>query len=81
MKYNALTIFGDRLKRIGIDVVFAANYPWIYLEEINGKKVVEKHQSEHGFVVGYMSIRKDGGFMFEKLDAIFDLIRKYLPID
>lgn len=73
-----LDIFGNRLKRIGIDVEFAANFPWIYLYKINGKLVKERFEAEHGFTVAFLPVRVDMPFHFTDITEIFKLIRKYI---
>ena len=73
-----LDIFVNRLKRIGIQIEFWGNFPWVYLKSINGKPVKEKFQSEYGFVVGYSPIREDQYFRFTDLKEIFKIIRKYV---
>lgn len=75
--WSELDVFVARLHKIGITVKFALNYPWIYFDTINDKKVKEKYKSEHGFVVGYMPIQKDKRMKFENLTEIFKLLRKY----
>ena len=40
-----LDILKRRLDKIGIDVEFAANYPWIYIWKINGKRVKETFEA------------------------------------
>jgi len=72
-----LEIFRNRLNRIGIDVEFVANVPWIYLHKINGQLVTEKYEAEHGFTVAFLPVRVDRPFRFTELDVIFKLIRKY----
>jgi len=72
-----LTKFVDRLKKIGINLNLCANFPWIYIDKINNKKVVEKFQANHGFTLGYYPIKRDGDFKFSDLNEIFKLIRKY----
>jgi hypothetical protein len=37
MEKDKLTVFVDRMKRIGIDIKLAGNYPWIYINSINDK--------------------------------------------
>lgn len=66
-----------RLKAINIDIKLVGNFPWIYITEINGKRIVEKFQAEHGFTIGYCPIRKDQDYRFSDLKEIFKLIRKY----
>lgn len=73
-----LEILRKRLSKIGIDVVFVTNYPWIYLYKINNKLVKEKYMAEHGFTVAFLPVRRDIPFYFTNLSIIFKLIRKYL---
>ena len=73
-----LEILRKRLSKIGIDVVFVGNYPWIYLYKINNKLVKEKYMAEHGFTVAFLPVRRDIPFYFTNLSIIFKLIRKYL---
>ena len=75
---NKITIFIERMKKVGVDVVLKANYPWIYIDTINGKRVVETFEANHGFTVGYLSIRQDGEFVFSDINETFKLIRKYI---
>lgn len=76
---HPLTVLGDRLKKIGIDVKFGGNFPWIYLDYINGVRVKEKtSNSNHGFNIGWMPIRSDRPFKFANTKEMFDLIRKYV---
>lgn len=72
-----LIIFRERLSKIGIDVEFAANYPWMYLHKINGQTVKEKHQGEHGFTVGFVPIGSGESFRFTDLSVVFKLLREY----
>ena len=75
---DPLKIFGDRLKRLGIDVEFTGNYPWIYVDYINGKRVTEKFEGDHGFTVAFLPVRADRPFHFTDIKEIFKLIRKYV---
>ena len=70
--------FKRRLARVGIDVEFAGNYPWVYLYSINGRVVRERYLGDHGFTVGFLPIREGQSFCFTDLGVIFDLIRKYV---
>ena len=72
-----LHLLKEKLDRIGIDVTFASNYPWIYIDRINGKKVTERFKAEHGFTVAFLPVRRDMPFHFTDLKEIFKLIRKY----
>ncbi len=74
----ALGSFVNRLKKIGITLELIGNYPWIYLDKINGKKVKEKFEAEHGFTVAFLPVRSDMPFHFTDITEIFKLIRKYV---
>lgn len=75
---NKIDIFANRLKNIGIDVVITGNYPWIYLDKINGNKVKEKFKGNHGFTIAFLPIKDDRELEFTNIKEIFKLIRKYL---
>ncbi len=68
-----LTVFTRRMKKLGIEVKFVGNVPWVYISEICGKKVKEKKDSEWGYVVGY----RNKVFKFVDIKELFNLIRKY----
>jgi hypothetical protein len=74
---DKLSLFVNRLKWVGVDIKLTANYPWVYIEEINGKRVTETYQGNHGFTIGFEPIKSDGEFTFTDLSEIFKLIRKY----
>lgn len=69
--------FVERLKKIGITVELAGNFPWIYLEKINGVRVRERFLANHGFTVAFYPVKKDQSLKFTDIKEIFDLIRKY----
>ena len=71
---NKLDTLIRRLQKIGIETTYFGNYPWIYIDTINGKKVKEKFASDHGFVIGFLN--KDFTFTYSK--ETFKLIRKYV---
>ena len=70
-----LTTFLSRLSKIGISLHCSSNYPWVYIDSINGKIVEEKYGSEHGWVLGFFT--KDNGFYWGHTKEVFKLIRKY----
>lgn len=43
----------NRLSKIGIHIELGSNLPWIYLEKVNGVKIIEKKNARHGFCIGY----------------------------
>lgn len=70
---HKITIFVERLSKIGINIELAGNYPWIYLRKVNDNRVQETYLANHGFTIGF--INKD--FVFTDLKEIFKIIRKY----
>lgn len=72
-----ITSFIHRLKKIGIEIELVGNYPWIYLDKINGKKVSEKFLGNHGFVIGFTPLRPNQEFEFTDIKEIFIILRKY----
>ncbi len=75
---DKLTIFINRMKRLGIDIKLVGNYPWIYIHEINGKRVTEKFEADHGFTIAFLPVRTDQELAFTDITEIFKLIRKYI---
>lgn len=78
MNYEKIDNFIKRLNKIGIIIKLVGNYPWIYIDEINGKKVTEKFYANHGFTIAFLPIRKDKEIEFTDISEIFKLLRKYL---
>lgn len=77
-KRDILKTFVDRMKRLGIEVKLAGNYPWVYIDEINGKRVTETFEGNHGFTIAFLPIRSDQQMRFTDIAEIFKLIRKYV---
>lgn len=69
--------FVERLRKIGIEIKLSSNYPWVYIDEINGVPVKDKYQSDYGFTVAFMPVRRDGKLKFSDISEIFKLLRKY----
>lgn len=67
--------FVKRLQKIGIETTYTGNYPWVYLDTINGKRVAEKFQANHGFTA-FMQTNKE--FNITDRREVFKLIRKYI---
>ena len=75
---NKLKVFIERLKKLGIEVKLSGNFPWIYLNEINGVRVTERFEANHGFTVMFLPGRNDSPpSEFTDITEIFKLIRKY----
>lgn len=77
-KKDILKVFIERMQRIGIQIKLASNYPWVYLDEINGKRVIEKFEGNHGFTIAFLPIRNDQQMKFTDISEVFKLIRKYI---
>lgn len=75
---DKIKIFLERLDKINIQIKLIANYPWVYISEINGKFVTEKFQANHGFCLAITPVRKNQELQFTDITKIFELIRKYL---
>lgn len=73
---ETLTRFIKRMKNIDINILCTMNFPWVYIDSINGIDVTEKYQSKYYFTLGFMGL-KENSFKFANMDVIFNLIRKY----
>ena len=75
---DKITRFVERLKKIGIEVKLVGNFPWVYIDEICGKKVTETFEGNHGFTLIFLPGRLDSPpSEFTDITEIFKLIRKY----
>lgn len=76
--FKKLDIFVERMKKLGIDIKLGCNYPWIYIDYINGKRVKERFRTNHGFTIAFLPIRIDQELHFADITETFKLIRKYI---
>lgn len=74
MDISELIVFLRRMKRLNIDIELVGNYPWIYIDTINGKRVIEKFYGEHGFTIAFYP-----NYKITDITEIFKLLRKYNP--
>lgn len=74
---NKLEIFIKRLQKIGIEIKLSGNYPWIYIDEINNKRITEKFQGNHGFTIAFLPIKPNQEIELTDIGEIFKLLRKY----
>jgi hypothetical protein len=74
-----LDVFRNRMKKLNIDIELISNYPWIYINSVNGNIVKSKDYfgGNHGFTIGFLPTRPDKEFHFTDITEIFKLIRKY----
>lgn len=76
--FHKINVLGDRLKKIDIKIRCGGNYPWIYLDYINDIRVKEKtHDSNHGFNIAWLPVKKDKELTLTNTKEMFELIRKY----
>jgi len=68
--------FVNRLKKIGVEVELLGNYPWVYLDKVNGKKVKGTLHADHGFTVFFVAIRRGEPDKITDITEIFKKIRE-----
>ena len=76
-KNNVLDRLVLRLQKIGINVELAGNYPWIYLDKINGVRVTEKFEGNHGFTIAFLPLKNDQKIKITNITEVFKILRKY----
>jgi hypothetical protein len=81
MKQDKLTSFINRMNRIGIDIKLCSNIPWVYINSINGKRVRETFQANHGFTIAFLPVKADKQIELTDIGETFKLIRKYITED
>tara|TARA_R110000868_G_scaffold14285_8_gene66403 strand:+ start:16962 stop:17195 length:234 start_codon:yes stop_codon:yes gene_type:complete len=74
---HPVMILRNRLLKIGITIEMFSNYPWIYLDKVNGNAVKEKYFANHGFTIGFNPAKLGDVFSYTDLTQIFKIIRKY----
>lgn len=76
---HPVIVLRNRLLKIGITIEMASNYPWVYLEYVNGNRI--KHEDyfygNHGFTIGFNPVKVGHEFMYTDIGKIFEIIRKY----
>lgn len=74
---DKIMVFIKRMEKLGIKLTFSRNYPWLYLDTVNGNKIKEKYYSEHAFTIMLLPIRTDQESEFLDIGKLFEIIRKY----
>jgi len=75
---TTISSFVNRLKKIGIDVRLVSNFPWVYMETVNGKKVQGKFLANHGFTCFFQPVRADQVEHITDISKVFKKIRQTL---
>lgn len=78
MEKDVLEAFQDRMLKLGINVELVGNYPWVYIESINGKRVTETFRSDHGFTIAFIPIRLGQKLEITDISEVMNLVRKYI---
>ena len=78
-KDNVIDRLVPRLKKIGIEVRLVGNYPWIYLDEVNGNRIKKEDyfRGNHGFTIAFLPIREGQKMELTDIGEVFRIIRKY----
>ena len=76
---NVLDILIERLNKIGIDIKLVGNYPWIYLETVNGNIIKEEDffYGNHGFTIAFLPMSEREKIEITDIKKTFEVIRKY----
>jgi hypothetical protein len=69
------TRFVERLRNIGVTVELCGNFPWVYLQKVNGVLVKCKFLAEHGFTAFFLS---EKGAKFSDRRVVFSKIREMI---
>lgn len=73
---NKLKKLINRLEKLKIKIELSGNYPWVYLDKVNSKKVLEKFGSDWGFVVLLITFKPESQ-KFYNTKKLFKIIRRY----
>jgi hypothetical protein len=79
MGEDVISILVKRLRRCGIEIELVGNYPWIYLDKVNGNSIKqEDFTANHGFNIAWFGIKNDDKIkLAEDPKIIISIIRKY----
>lgn len=79
---SKLYTFIGRMRKLGIELQLSSNYPWIYIDYINGVRVQKKDyfHGNHGYTIAFHPTRNGQEFEFIDIAKTFELIRKYAKI-
>jgi hypothetical protein len=66
MTQDPLSTLRQRMQRIGIEIELSGNYPWIYLDKVNGIRIKsEDFTANHGFNIAWFGIKNDDKIKFD----------------
>lgn len=70
--------FVRRLGKIGVDVKLDGNFPWVYLNSVNGKRVTELFYGNHGFTAFFIPVSNKMPVRFSDRRRVFQKVREML---
>lgn len=73
---TTISSFINRLKKIGIEVELVGNFPWVYLDKVNGIKVKGTYLAEHGFTAFFIPVRAYRPTTITDITIVFNKIRE-----
>lgn len=70
--------FQRRLRKIGVDVEFSVNFPWIYMVSVNGNhiNIEDRYMSNYKFTAFILA--QNDEIVFLNRRKTFSIVRKYL---
>ena len=78
---NEITVFVERLKKIGITIELAGNIPWIYLNKVNGNRIKPEDyiNANHGYTIAWYPVKlgEKPHLNWHDIKETFRIIRKY----
>ena len=72
----ALLRVTSRLAKLGINLEFTGNVPWVYLDSVNGIPVREVKNARHGYCVDYITDKSHLNFRKDLFSKIRELTGK-----
>lgn len=79
MKDDILDRLILRLEKINIKIELAGNYPWIYLDKVNGNKIKKEdyYLGNWGFTIAFLPTKPNKEMELTDIKKVFEIIRKY----
>jgi hypothetical protein len=79
MQHDILPRLILRLAKIGIKIDLSGNYPWIYLDKVNGNRIKEEdyYLGNHGFTIAFLPSKIGKKMELTDITKVFEIIRKY----
>lgn len=74
-----LNVFIARMKKLDIDVQLVGNYPWIYIDSVNGNKIKKEdfYYGNHGYTIAFLPTKVGKELELLDISKTIKLIRKY----